>query len=78
MSLRMVTPASGASQLKISYAVGGYDGPQVGMLTAGQVLDVLPGSLLESAIGLGNLTALAGPLLANALTGSDGAATGNA
>ncbi len=78
MTFRMVTPSGGARQLKISYNPGGFDGPQVDMLTAGQVLDVIPGSALESAIGLGNLTALTGTLLNNALTGSDGTATANA
>jgi hypothetical protein len=32
------------------------------MLTAGQVLDVIPGSAFESAIGLANLTGLAGQM----------------
>ncbi len=78
MSLRMVTPASGVKQIQVSYICGGFDGPAVGMLTAGQVLDVIPGSALESAIGLSNLTSLTGTLLNNALTGSDGTATANA
>ncbi len=73
----MVTPSGGQAQVSISYACGGYDGPAVGMLTAGQVLDVIPGSALEAAIGAGNLTALAGTLLNNALAGSDGSATSN-
>jgi len=77
VTLRMVTPASGARQLSISYSAGGYDGPAVGMLTAEQVLDVIPGSALESAIGTINLTPLTGTLLNNAITGSDGQATGN-
>ncbi len=77
MTLRVVTPAGGAAQVSVSYACGGYDGPQVGLLTAGQVLDVIPGSALENAIGAGNLTALTGTLLNNALTGSDGSATSN-
>jgi len=78
MTLRMVTPANGASQLSISYQPGGYDGPAVAMLTAGQVLDVIPSSPLESAIGLSNLTALTGAALVNAQTGSGSQATGNA
>ncbi len=78
MTFRMVTPSGGARQLKISYNLGGFDGPQVDMLTAGQVLDVIPGSALESAVGLSNLTSLTGPLLINAQTGSDGTATTNA
>jgi len=36
------------------------------MLTAGQVLDVIPDSPLEAAIGLGNLTSLTGVPLVNA------------
>ncbi len=78
MTLRVVTPSGGQAQVSVSYAVGGFDGPQVDLLTAGQVVDIIPGSPLESAIGLGNLTALTGTLLNNAQTGSDGTATGNA
>ena len=80
MTLRVVIPASGAAQLTISYLAGvGTGWPQTDMLRAGQVLDVLPGSPLESAIGAGNLTALTGALLANAINGSGNAAsTGNA
>ena len=47
------------------------------MLTAGQVVDVPPGSALEAAIGAGNLTALSGNALANAQIGLDPVATSN-
>jgi hypothetical protein len=77
MTLRMVTPASGAAQLSISYNPGGLNGPETDMLTAGQILDVIPGSALETAIGVTNLTTLSATMLNNALTGSDGQATGN-
>jgi hypothetical protein len=63
---------SGANQLTIAWDHGGT------VVTAGQVLDVLPGGALETAIGAGNLTALSGNTLNNDLTGSDGSATSNA
>jgi hypothetical protein len=71
VSLRTVTPASGAAQLTVNYDNGGT------ILTAGQVLDVPVGSALETAIGAGNLTALTGTALANVQTGLDPAATEN-
>jgi hypothetical protein len=66
MTLRVVTPASGASQLTVSWDGGGT------ILAAGQVLDVPPGSALEAAIGPPNLTALTGTALAKAQAGSGG------
>ena len=71
MSLRTVTPANGAAQLTINYDGGGS------VVQAGEVLDVPPGSALESAIGLSNLTALTGQALNSVQTGSDPAATEN-
>ena len=71
MSLRTVTPANGAAQLTINYDGGGS------VVQAGAVLDVPPGGALESAIGLGNLTALTGTALANDQGGLDPSATGN-
>jgi hypothetical protein len=71
MTMRTVTPASGAAQLVINYDNGGST------VTAGQVLDVPPGSPLESALGLSNLTALTGTALANVQGGSDPAVTDN-
>ena len=71
MTLRTVTPASGAAQLTIA-----WDGGAI--LAAGQVLDVVPGSAHETAIGTANLTALSGTALTVNVTGSDPAATANA
>jgi len=69
------TPVSG-TQVTVSYAVGGTAWPQTDMLTAGQVLDVIPGSPLETALGA-NITSLTATQRANELNGSDGAATSN-
>jgi len=41
------------------------------------LVDVPPGSALETAIGAGNLTALSGLVLANAQIGLDPVATAN-
>ena len=71
MSLRTVTPASGAPQLTINYDGGGMT------VQAGQVIDVPVGSALETAIGTTNLTALSGVALANDQGGLDPSATGN-
>ena len=71
MTLRTVTPASGAAQLTIGWDGGGT------ILTAGQVLDVPPGGALETAIGLSNLTALSGIALGNEQGGGDPAVTAN-
>jgi hypothetical protein len=59
MTLRQVTPANGAAQLTIDWDGGGM------IVTSGQLLDVPPGSALESAIGLANLTSLTGEALAD-------------
>jgi hypothetical protein len=59
MTIRQVTPADGSAQLIINWDGGGT------VLTAGQVLDVQPGSALENVIGLANLTSLSGELLAD-------------
>ncbi len=73
MTLRVVTPSGGQRQLTISYPAGGQAcWPQTDLVRAGEVLDVIPGSALESAIGLSNLTALADGALVNAQTGSGG------
>lgn len=77
MTLRQVTPASGAKQLAISYAVGGTAWPQNDVLLSGQVLDVIPSSPLETAIGLSNLTALAAHTTLSEQQGSNGQATSN-
>jgi hypothetical protein len=79
VTLRIITPASGGKQLLVSWDGGGStDTPMQVLYTAGQVLDVPPGGPLESAIGLGNLTALSGQALVNCQTASVHAATGNA
>ena len=78
MTLRMVTPSGGQPQITVSYSTGGQDcWPQTDMLTAGQVLDVIPGSPLESALGA-NITTLTATQVGNEANGVDGAATGNA
>lgn len=66
MMVRIVTPASGAAQLTISWDGGGT------VLSAGQVLDVPPGSALETAIGTANLTPLTGEQLASDQQGGGG------
>jgi len=77
MTLRIVTSVTG-TQVTISYAVGGQAcWPQTDMLTAGQILDVIPGSALETALGA-NITTLTGNILNNERTGSDYASTANA
>lgn len=79
MTLRVVTPAGGQQQVSLSYLAGAGQmcGPEVDVLLAGQVLDVVPGSPLESAIGLGNLTAVTGKLLTNAINASGGQGSGS-
>lgn len=72
MTLRMVTPASGAAQLTINWDGGSS------ILTTGQVLDVPAGGTLETAIGLSNLTALTGTALANVQGGMVSTGTDNA
>ncbi len=67
MTVRIVTPASGALYLSFAYGDG------VENLTAGQLIDVDPGSALEQAIGAGNLTPLTGQQLATAANGGAGA-----
>jgi hypothetical protein len=72
VTLRQVTPASGASQITIT-----WDGGPGPVLQAGQILDVPAGGALEAAIGLANLTSLAGNELYAAQTGGGPAATDN-
>jgi hypothetical protein len=67
VTLRTVTPASGAPSLAVSWDGG------TASLTAGTVLDVPPGSALETAIGVANLTPLTGAALASDQQGSGGA-----
>jgi hypothetical protein len=72
MTLRIVT--TGCS---ISYGgTPGLNWPQTDTLLAGAILDVIPGSALETALG-SNIALLSPAQLANELNGSDGQATGN-
>ncbi len=71
MTIRQVTPANGAPQLVINYDGGGS------IVTAGSVLDVPPGSPLEAAIGLANLTTVPNTVLADDQQGDGGQATDN-
>jgi hypothetical protein len=64
MTLRIITPASGAAGISVPWDCGTVWQP------AGQVLDVPPGGALESAIGLANLTAVSGTEQASIVTGS--------
>ncbi len=66
MTVRTVTPASGALYLQFAYG----DGTEI--LTAGQVLDVEPGSAIEAAIGVANLTPLNPVQLADNAMGGGG------
>ncbi len=76
MSIRVVNPANGASVLTVA-SPDAYGTPMV--LQAGAVLDVVPGSAWEAAIGLSNLTPLAGTALADDQQGEGGnpGGTGN-
>lgn len=74
---RIVSPASGASQLLVNW--GGSPGgpPCQAVLLRGQVIDVVTGSALETAIGPANLISVSGNTLNNDQTGSEGWATSN-
>lgn len=67
MTVRTVTPADGS----VSFAFAWGDGTEI--LTAGQLIDVDPGSALETAIGVANLTPLNAAQLADAANGGAGA-----
>jgi hypothetical protein len=66
VTLRLVTQTTTIS----------WDGGPGTPVQAGMILDVPPGSALETALG-SNITALAGLALANAQTGSESSATSN-
>jgi hypothetical protein len=66
MSVRVVTPAGGAL-----YLTFGWDGGTAS-LTTGTVLDVPPGSALETAIGAGSLTDLTGQAVVSNQQGGGG------
>lgn len=67
MSVRVVQPADGSERLAFAYG----DGTEY--LAAGQILDVEPGSAIEAAIGVTNLTPLNAVQLADAANGGGGA-----
>jgi hypothetical protein len=75
MTIRTITPASGAQTLTVTQPDDPYD-TQI-ILLAGQVLDVEPGGPWEAAIGLANLTDLAGTTLAADQDGAGTEATEN-
>jgi hypothetical protein len=76
VTIRTITPASGQQTLTVTQPDDPYE-TQV-TFAAGQVLDVEPGSDWESAIGLSNLSTLAGTTLAADQDGatSDGTENG--
>jgi hypothetical protein len=70
MTVRQVTPAGGAASVTIA-----WDNSQI-TVPAGTILDVPPGSALESAYGTQNLTPLSGLPLAGEQQGDSGAGNG--
>jgi hypothetical protein len=69
MSIRVVTPADGSGAVTVA-----WDNSQL-TVPAGSILDVQPGSALEAAHELANLTPLSNTLLADDLEGPGGDAT---
>ena len=67
MTVQQITPASGALSLTIPWGDG------TAIYTAGDLVSVPPGSALEAAIGLPNMTPLTGAQLATAANGGAGA-----
>ena len=67
MTVRQVSPADGSAGVTIGWDLG-----QV-FLQSGTVLDVPPGSDLESSIGLANLSPLSGPEQDDLAQGGGGA-----
>jgi hypothetical protein len=67
MTVRIVQPASGANYLQFAYGDGTEN------LVKGQLIDVDPGSALETAIGAGNLVIPSSQALADAANGGTGA-----
>ena len=66
MTVQQITPASGALTLTIPWGDG------TAIYTAGDLVSVPPGSALETAIGLANMTPLSGQQLATAANGGAG------
>jgi hypothetical protein len=71
MTLRVVTPADGSGAVTIS-----WDHSRIAV-PAATVVDVDPGSSLETAYGTTNLADLSGAALASAQDGGGGTGTGN-
>lgn len=67
MTVQQITPASGALSLSVPWGDG------TAIYTAGDLVSVPPGSALEAAIGLANMTPLNSQQLADAAAGSGGA-----
>lgn len=67
MTVRIVQPADGTSYVSFTWDSGTQ------ILTEGSMIDVPPGSALESAIGLANLIIPTGQVLAEAANGGSGA-----
>jgi hypothetical protein len=72
MTMRVVNPSDGSGAVTFP-APDSYGTPTT--LTAGTVLDVIPGGPWEAAIGTGNLAPLAGVAQADAQEGTGGPAT---
>jgi hypothetical protein len=66
VSVRIVIPADGTSLVTFPYG----DGTEI--LPAGQFINVPPGSALETAIGVSNLTVPTAQQLASAANGGAG------
>jgi hypothetical protein len=66
MTIRMITPADGSGSVILSWDYGGQ------VLQARQLIDVPPGSQLETAIGLANLADATALQLASAQNGGGG------
>jgi hypothetical protein len=66
MTVQQITPASGALSLTIPWGDG------TAIYTAGDLVSVPPGSALEAAIGLANMTPLNAAQLADAANGGAG------
>jgi hypothetical protein len=71
MTLRTVSPADGSGAVSIS-----WDYAQI-TVPAGSVVDIEPGSALEAAYGLANLTPLFGLVLGGDQAGDGGTGTDN-
>lgn len=67
MTVQQITPASGALSMSIPWGDG------TAIYQAGDLVSVPPGSALEAAIGLANMTPLTGQQLATAANGGAGA-----